>query len=117
TVLDAIGTELRAWRPDLGDDDVRVLRGAMLSVLTSIADHHATLPAKALIQLLDSVCWTLAQAELPAPAPDPEPAVAVDIPDSFKHELLLRKAVELFHERGYPNVSVEEIAGAAGLSA
>src|SRR5690606_36125315 len=30
TVLDAIGTELRAWRPDLGDDDVRVLRGAML---------------------------------------------------------------------------------------
>src|SRR5690606_11002110 len=31
--------------------------------------------------------------------------------------LLLRKAVELFHDRGYPNVSVEDIATAAGLSA
>ncbi|WP_067853332.1 TetR/AcrR family transcriptional regulator [Nocardia shimofusensis] len=116
-VLAALGAELRALRPDLADDDVRVLRGAMLSVLTSIADHHATLPAKSLIQLLDSVCWTLALAELPPAAPDPEPVAAVDIPDSFKHELLLRKAVELFHERGYPNVSVEEIASAAGLSA
>ena len=35
----------------------------------------------------------------------------------FKHELLLKKAVELFHERGYPNVSVEDIAAAADLSA
>ncbi|MBF6355590.1 TetR/AcrR family transcriptional regulator [Nocardia higoensis] len=117
TVLDALAAELRALRPDLEVDDVRVLRAAMLSVLTSIADHHATLPAKSLIELLDSVCWTLARAELPAAAADPEPVVAVDIPDSFKHELLLRKAVELFHERGYPNVSVEEIASAAGLSA
>jgi len=117
TVLDALGAELRSLRPELDLDDVRVLRGAMLSVLTSIADHHATLPAKALVQLLDSVCWTLAQAELPPAAPDPAPAAAADIPESFKHELLLRKAVELFHERGYPNVSVEEIATAAGLSA
>jgi len=116
-VLAALGAELLALRPDLAEEDMRVLRAAMLSVLTSIADHHAALPAKSVVQLLDSVCWALAVAELPPAAPDPDPVAAVEIPDSFKHELLLRKAVELFHERGYPNVSVEEIAGAAGLSA
>lgn len=117
TVLDALGTELRGLRPELGDDDVRVLRAALLSAITSIADHHASLPAKALARLLDSACWSLANAELPTAAAEPEPTAAVEIPESFKHELLLHKAVELFHDRGYPNVSVEEIASAAGLSA
>lgn len=116
TVVDALGTELHALRPEL-DDDVRVLRAAMLSTITSIADHHATLPAKSLARLLSSACWDIAQAELPAVGDAVEPAAAAEIPDSFKHELLLRKAVELFHDRGYPNVSVEDIATAAGLSA
>ncbi|TQM30399.1 TetR family transcriptional regulator [Nocardia bhagyanarayanae] len=117
TVLDALGTELRGLRPELGEDDVRVLRTALLSAITSIADHHASLPAKSLARLLDSACWSLANTELPPAAAEPEPMAAVEIPESFKHELLLHKAVELFHDRGYPNVSVEEIASAAGLSA
>ncbi|MBF6161534.1 TetR/AcrR family transcriptional regulator [Nocardia cyriacigeorgica] len=117
TVLDALGAELHALRPELDEDDLRVLRAAMLSTITSIADHHAALPAKSLTRLLSSACWDIAQAELPAVGDAVEPAAAAEIPDSFKHELLLRKAVELFHDRGYPNVSVEDIATAAGLSA
>ncbi|MFX0576153.1 TetR/AcrR family transcriptional regulator [Nocardia nepalensis] len=117
TVAGAIGTQLAALRPELAEDDLRVLRAALLSAITSIADHHATLPAKSLARLLSSACWALVPAELPALDPDAELPVAAEIPDSFKHELLLRKAVELFHDRGYPNVSVEEIATAAGLSA
>ncbi|MFC9896572.1 TetR/AcrR family transcriptional regulator [Nocardia sp. NPDC127579] len=115
-VLDALGAELAALRPELTADDLRALRVALLSTITSIADHHATLPAKQLARLLSSACQAVALTELP-PAEAVEPVAAVEIPDSFKHELLLRKAVELFHERGYPNVSVEEIATAAGLSA
>ncbi|MCP2316636.1 transcriptional regulator, TetR family [Nocardia amikacinitolerans] len=117
TVLDALGTELRGLRPELGQDDARVLRAALLSAITSIADHHAALPAKSLARLLRSACWSLANTELPPAAAEAEPTAAVEIPESFKHELLLHKAVELFHDRGYPNVSVEEIASAAGLSA
>ncbi|MEU2252685.1 TetR/AcrR family transcriptional regulator [Nocardia xishanensis] len=117
TVLDALGTELRGLRPELDDNDVRVLRAALLSAITSIADHHAALPAKSLARLLDSACSSLVRAELPPAAATAEPTTPIEIPESFKHELLLHKAVELFHERGYPNVSVEEIASAAGLSA
>ncbi|MGW4367783.1 TetR/AcrR family transcriptional regulator [Nocardia takedensis] len=117
TVLAAIGAELAALRPTDTADDLRLLRAAVLSAITSIADHHATLPAKALGRLLDSACLAIAAAPLPPADATAQVAVAAEIPDSFKHELLLRRAVELFHDRGYPNVSVEEIAAAAGLSA
>jgi AcrR family transcriptional regulator len=116
TVVRALGDQLAALRPALGENDVRVLRAAMLSAITSIADHHATLPTKPLVRLLNSASLAISEADLPPAQAVTEP-VSVEIPDSFKHELLLRKAVELFHDRGYPNVSVEEIATAAGLSA
>ncbi|MEU7631605.1 TetR family transcriptional regulator [Nocardia sp. NPDC049220] len=115
-VLDALGTHLSALRPDLTDDDQRILRAALLSTVTSIADHHANLPVKAIARLLRSAAWSIAHTNLPEQRAV-EPVTVVEIPSSFKHELLLRKAVELFHERGYPNVSVEDIAAAAGLSA
>ncbi|MEV0296699.1 TetR/AcrR family transcriptional regulator [Nocardia sp. NPDC050710] len=117
TVLGALGVQLSELRPELTENDRRVLRAAMLSVITSIADHHATLPAKSLVRLLGAACRSIAEAPLPPAEKTAETPAAVEIPDSFKHELLLRKAVELFHDRGYPNVSVEEIATAAGLSA
>ncbi|MEV6135069.1 TetR family transcriptional regulator [Nocardia sp. NPDC051990] len=116
-VVDAIGMQLAALRPELAEDELRVLCAALLSVITSIADHHAGLPAKSLARLLTSACWSIVPAELPVLEVNVELPAAAEIPDSFKHELLLRKAVELFHDRGYPNVSVEEIATAAGLSA
>ncbi|MET7771444.1 TetR/AcrR family transcriptional regulator [Nocardia sp. NPDC005366] len=117
TVLNALGDRLGELRPELTENDRRVLRAAMLSVITSIADHHATLPSKSLVRLLSSACLAIADAPLPPAEKTARIPVAIEIPDSFKHELLLRKAVELFHDRGYPNVSVEEIASAAGLSA
>lgn len=116
TVLRAIGAQVAALRPELDDGDVRVLCVAILSAVTSIADHHAALPAKTIQRLLADAAVALAGAQLPPAAAADIPPQA-EIPDSFKHELLLRKAVELFHARGYPNVSVEEIATAAGLSA
>ncbi|MFC8529656.1 TetR/AcrR family transcriptional regulator [Nocardia sp. NPDC057227] len=116
TVLRALGTQVAALRPELSETDVRVLCIAILSAVTSIADHHAALPVKTIQRLLSSAAIALAAVQLP-PAVATELPAPVEIPASFKHELLLRKAVELFHARGYPNVSVEEIATAAGLSA
>lgn len=116
-VLAALDTQLAVLRPELTAADLRVLSTAMFGVITSIADHHAALPARTLTRLLSAACFALAEPGLPPAATASEPPTKVEIPESFKHELLLRKAVELFHERGYPNVSVEDIASAAGLSA
>ncbi|WP_280343585.1 TetR/AcrR family transcriptional regulator [Nocardia neocaledoniensis] len=116
-VLAALDTQLAALRPELTSADLRVLSTAMFGVITSIADHHAALPARTLTRLLSGACLALVEDGLPPAATTSEQPTQVEIPASFKHELLLRKAVELFHERGYPNVSVEDIASAAGLSA
>lgn len=104
-------------RPEATRADRLVRAVAILSIVSSIGDHHAGLPVKSLTSVLKSASWSLIRADLPqssAPAHTPRPA---EIPQSFKHELLLKKSVELFHERGYPNVSVEDIATAADLSA
>ncbi|MFD4430182.1 TetR/AcrR family transcriptional regulator [Nocardia sp. NPDC058497] len=113
----ALDEQLAVLRPELTAPDLRMLSTAMFGVITSIADHHAALPARTLNRLLGEACLAMAESGLPPAATISEQPTQVEIPDSFKHELLLRKAVELFHERGYPNVSVEDIASAAGLSA
>ncbi|WP_019932708.1 TetR/AcrR family transcriptional regulator [Nocardia sp. BMG111209] len=114
TVLRNLLGELR---PGLPRRDRTVRAVAVMSVISSIGDHHAALPVKSLTAVLNSAAWALFEAELPDAAAGYRAPRAVEIPQSFKHELLLRKSVELFHERGYPNVSVEDIAQAADLSA
>jgi AcrR family transcriptional regulator len=64
TVVRALGDQLAALRPALGENDVRVLRAAMLSAITSIADHHATLPTKPLVRLLNSASLAISEADL-----------------------------------------------------
>ncbi len=115
--LSSLRELIAAVRPELEETDRAVRAVTLLSVISSVGDHHAALPVKTLTALLHSACDAVLDAELPPPGTDSSAPRAVEIPLSFKHELLLKKAVELFHERGYPNVSVEDIAAAADLSA
>ncbi|MBH0780929.1 TetR/AcrR family transcriptional regulator [Nocardia bovistercoris] len=113
-VLNALLAEVR---PDLDGADRAVLSTATLSAIGSIADHHVAMPVRTLATLLRSACLAVLHSDLPEVGAPPETPAAVEIPLTFKHELLLERAIELFHERGYPNVSVEDIAAAAGLPA
>lgn len=116
TAVTALRDLIGELRPELSRRDRMIRSVAAFSVITSIGDHHAALPAKSLTAVLNSAAWALIRADLPPVESGPRPR-AVEIPQSFKHELLLKRAVELFHRRGYPNVSVEDIATAADLSA
>ncbi|WP_067853335.1 TetR/AcrR family transcriptional regulator [Nocardia shimofusensis] len=104
-------------RPELGDDDLLVLSASALSVIGSISDHQVSIPARALTKLLRASAHAVLGSELPPAGGGREPAGPVEVPLTFKHELLLKNSVELFHKHGYPNVSVEDIANAAGLPA
>ncbi len=112
----ALTSLLAATRPTLPKTDRAVLAAAELSVLSSIGDHHVSIPVRTLTARLTAACHAIAACELPPPG-SAENFTASEIPLTFKHELLLTRAVELFHQRGYPNVSVEDIATAAGLPA
>ncbi|MET9028399.1 TetR/AcrR family transcriptional regulator [Nocardia sp. NPDC004168] len=117
TSITALRRLIAAVRPGLSKRDEFVRAVAILSIVSSIGDHHAALPTKSLAALLASACWTAVHAVLPTFAESPVAQPSTDPPTPFKHQLLLAKAVELFHERGYPNVSVEDIAAAADLAA
>ncbi|MGW0245631.1 TetR/AcrR family transcriptional regulator [Nocardia goodfellowii] len=112
-----LGGLLGETRPELDGADRAVLATAALSVIGSISDHHVSVPARALANLLRSACTAVFESELPPIGAEPHSAGPSEVPLTFKHELLLKRAIELFHERGYPNVSVEDIATAAGLPA
>ncbi|MBF6211521.1 TetR/AcrR family transcriptional regulator [Nocardia puris] len=112
-----LGGLLVATRPGLGGAERTVLAAALLSVTGSISDHHVSIPVRALTALLHAAVRAVAGSELPPLTGETEVVRAEEIPRAFKHELLLERAIALFHERGYPNVSVEDIATAAGLPA
>jgi AcrR family transcriptional regulator len=114
----AVRALLAQSRPELEGPDHAVLAAAAMSVIGSISDHHVSVPVRPLTNLLRAACRAVTGCELPPPErADTESIGVSEIPLTFKHELLLERAVELFHERGYPNVSVEDIAIAAGLPA
>ncbi|MFI9510507.1 TetR/AcrR family transcriptional regulator [Nocardia sp. NPDC052566] len=113
-VIRGLLTETRAG---LRGSDRAVLAAAVLSVIGSISDHQVTIPVRTLSALLRSACDAVTSCALPPLDDNDEAPSATEVPLTFKHELLLRRAVQLFHERGYPNVSMEDIATAAGLPA
>ncbi|MFH5208710.1 TetR/AcrR family transcriptional regulator [Antrihabitans sp. NCIMB 15449] len=114
-VIDHIADLLQRVRPDVTRLDSTVLAAAASCVISSISDHHASLPSKQIERLFRSTGWQLLDAVLPSADTRFEVSAGQEIPLSFKHELLLKEAVKLFHERGYPEVGIEEIAARAGL--
>ncbi|WP_025348193.1 TetR/AcrR family transcriptional regulator [Nocardia nova] len=117
TAITAVRTLIGEVRPELRRREQTVRAVAIFSVVSSIGDHHAHLPLKALAVVLSEAAWSMVRADLTGAEGIPDPAPVAEIPQAFKHQIVLEKAVELFHERGYPNVSVEDIAAAAELSA
>lgn len=124
----ALGVELAAvdsagrallgeFRPELDEDAKAVLSQALFSIITGIGDHHVNLPVKTMSRRLRAASIAVTACELPPPDPDLAEAPEPETPSTFTPELLLQKSITLFHEHGYPNVSVEDIAGAAGLPA
>ncbi|BEK89006.1 TetR/AcrR family transcriptional regulator [Nocardia seriolae] len=115
TALSALGELVGAVRPELSEYERRVRAVGVFSTVSCLGDHRVALAAKPLSALLHSACRALIEIDLPEPDLPPPAPRAVEIPPTLKHELLLQRAIRLFHQRGYPNVSVEEIATAAGL--
>ncbi|MFD6356215.1 TetR/AcrR family transcriptional regulator [Nocardia tengchongensis] len=115
TALSELSALIGAVRPGLSARERAVRAVGVFSTVSCLGDHRVTLASKSLAVLLNTACWALIGADLPEPAQPPPAPRAVETPPTLKHELLLQRAVGLFYERGYPNVSVEDIAVAAGL--
>jgi AcrR family transcriptional regulator len=137
TVHLRIQRPLRVLRPDLGSHERWTLSTAVLSVLGSIVDHRAKLPAGQIRAVLAEIVDTVLTADLPElpAAADPvaqgrtrgaigvgrtRGAIEVDAPPATgttKYEALLSESLRLFNLNGYRDTTMEDIASAVGMPA
>ncbi|BBY34415.1 TetR family transcriptional regulator [Mycolicibacter minnesotensis] len=113
----ALAEPLAAMRPGLSEADTAILAAAALSVIGSISAHRTRLPSAALQELLGELCWSVLNAELPpAPSGPAAPRRERGLPSTSKRERLLAEAIRMFGQRGFYEVSIEEIGTAAGVN-
>ncbi len=118
TVNHRLHRPLMALRPELTSRQRWMLSSSMLSVIGSIVDHHAKLPAIHLRAVLVEIATAISSADLPEPPDEsvtggPEPRVAGV--DPSKYEALLTESVLLFNRKGYRDTTMDEIASAVGM--
>ncbi|WP_374158073.1 TetR/AcrR family transcriptional regulator [Mycobacterium sp. G7A2] len=119
TVHDRIHRPLARLRPGLTHRQYLTLSTAVLSVVGSIVDHRAKLPAASARELLIELAAAVAAVELsdePVPA-EPPAASRAPAPDPSTYEALLRESLTLFHRHGYRDTGMEDIASAVGIPA
>lgn len=101
-------------RPELSARERWTLSSAALSVIGSIADHRASLPVAQIRSVLKDLAIAVLSIELPAAPHTGEPVGPSAVPVG-RYEAVLRESLKLFHIRGYPETSVEDIAAAVGM--
>ncbi len=122
---------LRDARPELTMGDAELLAWSGLSVASSPSHHQVVLPRARFVELLCRMGTTvLAHPGAVAGRDERQDAAVADVDDgeggaagrgSFvartsRREELLTTASQLFRQRGFPAVSMEDIGAAAGIS-
>jgi AcrR family transcriptional regulator len=116
-VLDTWAGMLRTVRPRLSESDAELLCWATLSVFGSVAVHRTSVARQRFVTLLVDLAKRVLHADLPdrSVAPDPPAPMAV-VGTPSRREQLLSAATDLFHQRGFHAVSMEDIGAAAGIA-
>lgn len=119
TVHHRIQRPLKVIRPELTSRQRWTLSTSALSVIGSIVDHRAKLPAIQVRALLADLADAVLAAELPDAANsvvETRPPVTT-LAETPKYEALLNESMRLFNLNGYRDTSMEDIATAVGMPA
>ncbi len=108
---------IRRFRPDLHDDAIDLLGWAAIGVISSTSVHRLDLPRAGFEAVLRDLLSSLFTAPVPATLATVrrEHGLTLLRPHS-RRENLLRQAVQLFAERGYANVAVEDVGATLGIA-
>ncbi|KUH82077.1 MULTISPECIES: TetR/AcrR family transcriptional regulator [unclassified Mycobacterium] len=119
TVHHRIQHPLGVLRPELTSRQRWTLSIAVLSVIGSIVDHRAKLPAVQVRALLADLAQAVVAMELPDidPVTEQPPAPLPTGTEPSKYEALLNESMRLFNIKGYRDTSMEDIAAAVGMPA
>ncbi len=113
---------LAAWakallfrRPELPGEDAELLCWAALSVFGSVSVHHTSVARRRFAQLLVGLALDVLNATLPAASPEADPP-SLRLGTPSRREQVLAEATALFAQRGFHDVSMEDIGAAAGIA-
>ncbi|MEV6877014.1 TetR/AcrR family transcriptional regulator [Amycolatopsis sp. NPDC051128] len=113
--LTAWAKSLQVRRPDLPAEDAELLCWAALSVFGSVSVHHTSVARRRFAQLLVELALAVLNTTLPTPSPAADPPAA-RLGTPSRREQLLAAATALFAQRGFHDVSMEDIGAAAGIA-
>lgn len=113
--LAAWSKALQARRPDLPAEDAELLCWAALSVFGSVSVHHTSVARRRFAALLVELALGVLNTTLPEPS-SPPPAAASSLGKPSRREQVLAEATALFAQRGFHDVSMEDIGAAAGIA-
>lgn len=103
--------------PPRNPRDQALVVAAMFSAIGSITVHRQVLPQRSIERILLDACLSIDRVGFGSAAEVPNRLPTAELATTTKRELLLQEAVRLFDSQGYHDVSIEEIAAAAGLNA
>jgi AcrR family transcriptional regulator len=103
-------------RPELDRADSDLLAWCALGVLVSVGFHSLTLPRREFVELLVTMVKTVLAMPMPDVSGVTETQTRPAGWETSRRETLISEATELFAERGYAAVGVDEIADAVGIA-
>jgi AcrR family transcriptional regulator len=114
--LTAWSKALLVHRPELPADDAELLCWAALSVFGSVSVHHTSVARRRFAQLLVELALGVLNATLPTPAAPAPASAPLSLGTPSRREQVLAAATGLFAQRGFHDVSMEDIGAAAGIA-
>jgi len=114
---DRIGAQIALLKPEIGPHQAEFLGFAVLAMYSNTPDIRGTLSADRLQEIQTAVAWAIVECPLPYsdPAAGPSPAPAHRRP-AGRRERIIDAAAQLFDERGFYDVHIDDIAKGSEMS-
>lgn len=116
-ITNTLTSKIRETRPELDTSAADLIAWSLLAVLTSPSLHRLHLPRPEFVQLLSDLGTTVLNTQFPAgfSAAERDTFPSQILPFS-RREALLAKAIQMFATHGYPEVGIEDIGKAIGIT-
>ncbi|MDV7098866.1 TetR/AcrR family transcriptional regulator [Gordonia amicalis] len=113
---DYIADKVAAARPDLSIDDARLLGFAVLSLFSNTSIIRGSMAPVRVMQIQQAIARSIVDCTPPAVDTGVTAAVPSARRPPGRHERILDAATDLFAERGFHDVRIDDIARAADIS-
>ncbi|WP_238419049.1 TetR/AcrR family transcriptional regulator [Gordonia sp. 'Campus'] len=115
---DRVSAMIADTRPEVSPYQAELLGAAVLSVYATTSGMRGPLPPERLIEVQRAVADAIIACDLPSGPADghPAPSDRRRRRPTARRERILDAAAQLFSERGFPDVRIDEIARAADIS-